>query len=248
MSRSFDPGVARRDIAALAEAGAVTRRRRLSGLGWALGISAALHLLAGVTALEWRDLTGRPPPAALVPDVAATVEVVMGDSAETNGAASPPPPPAPPPVPATPQAEPAPTLPPPAPAAEAAAPAAPPPAGARGPDKPSWQSGATLGDGMVGAAELAGDRLRPAVGNRGNIPPGYPHLAATLGQQGLVVLRMTIGADGQVTAVEVLESSGYARLDQAALAALAKWRFTPAVINGVPVESEQVLPVRFRLN
>ena len=71
---------------------------------------------------------------------------------------------------------------------------------------------------MVGAAELVGERLRPAVGNRGNIPPGYPHDSVALGEQGEVVLRMTIGRDGLVRLVEVLQSSGYPRLDQAAQA------------------------------
>ena len=172
------------------------------------------------------------------PDQVATVEVVMGDGAEANGAAAPPPVP----QPATVAAPPLP------PDRAAGAPAAPPPSAGKPADKPSWQSSAMLGDGLVGAAELVGERLRPAVGNRGNIPPGYPHVSAALGEQGLVVLRMTIGAAGLVTSVEVLQTSGYPRLDAAARAAIAKWRFTPAVENGQPVESTEDLPVHFRLN
>jgi protein TonB len=105
-----------------------------------------------------------------------------------------------------------------------------------------------FGEGAVGAAALIGDRLLPAVGEKGNIPPGYPLLSAQLGEQGIVVVQMQIGPDGFVTVVQLLQTSGYPRLDQAALAALKNWRFTPAVENGQPVPSAQVLPVRFRLD
>ena len=100
----------------------------------------------------------------------------------------------------------------------------------------------------MGATEIVGDRLLPAVGEKGNIPPGYPPLSAELGEQGTVVVRMQIGPDGFVTSADVVQTSGYPRLDGAAVAALSKWRFTPAIENGQPVPSEQVLPVRFRLN
>ena len=105
-----------------------------------------------------------------------------------------------------------------------------------------------FGEGAVGAAALIGDRLLPAVGEKGNIPPGYPLLSAQLGEQGMVVVQMRIGPDGFVNAVQLLQTSGYPRLDEAALAALKKWRFTPAVENGQPVPSAQVLPIRFRLD
>jgi protein TonB len=221
----------------------VTRRGRNRLLVRALGASAALHLLAAGSALEWPRLWRRPPPP--VPDQEASVDVVMGASAETNGTAAAVPPPTPTPQ----QTDPAATPPPSAEAAESpAVQAAPPPAAPMRPEASAWQTSAIFGDGMVGAAEIVGERLRPAQGNRGNLPPGYPALSARLGEQGTVVLRMSIGADGFVTSVEVQQSSGYPRLDEAAQAALAKWRFAPAMKNGLPVESAQNLPVRFRLN
>jgi len=274
-------------------------RRRDTRLGWALGASAALHLLAVASLLEWPHLLPPPPPA---PSREATVEVVMGKGAEANGLPVPPPPPKPqplpppppPPLPPPPQAPPeaAPPPPPPPPPealpedaappppppkaqprveAPAPSPAAPPPPDVpldavappppkpqpqvevpalppAAPEKPSWQPNPLLGEGTVGAAELIGERLLPAVGEKGNLPPGYPPLSAELGEQGIVVVRMRIGPDGFVTAADVVQTSGCPRLDGAALAALSKWRFTPAIENGLPVTSEQVLPVRFRLN
>ncbi|CAH2604906.1 Energy transducer TonB [Rhodovastum atsumiense] len=134
----------------------------------------------------------------------------------------------------------------PASAPSAAVPAA--AAAAESPAPPKWQSAALLAGGDVGAAELVGERLRPAVGDQGNLPPVYPADSARFGEQGVVVVRMHIAPDGHVDTVELLQSSGYSRLDRAAQGALARWRFTPAVRNGVPVDSVQDLPVRFRLN
>ena len=226
------------------------RRRRNRGLAWAFGVSAALHVLAAVVLLAGPELPPSPPPP---PDQDATVEVVMGNSAEANGAESPPP--VPPAVPATApapkEAPPAAAPPPPPTAPEPAAEAPPPDPAPPTPDppaRPSWQATSLLGNGKVGAAEIVGDRLRRAEGDRGNLPPGYPPELSRLGEQGVVVLRMLIGADGLVQEVQVMQTSGYPRLDQAAQTAIARWRFTPAVENGQPVELVQDLPVHFRLN
>ncbi len=227
------------------------RQRRNRGLAWAVGISAALHVAVVVSILEWPELLPSPPPPP--PDQEATVEVVMGDSAEANGAEAPAP--VTPPVPATvpvPQQAPAEPAPPPPQAPEPTA-EAPPPVPATPPTptpsaRLSWQATSLLGNGTVGASEIVGDRLRRAEGDRGNIPPGYPPESSRLGEQGVVLLRMLIGADGLVQAVQVLQTSGYPRLDQTARTAIARWRFTPAMENGQPVESVQDLPVHFRLN
>jgi len=273
-------------IAAAAAARVVTRRQvRRGRLGWALGASAALHLMLAAGLLEFPLLLERqmaPPPSFKQ----ATVEVVMGNNAEASGVLAPPPaepaPPAeptPPPPPAPPEPQPeapappqteaeapppppppqteaeAPPPPPPPPQTEAEAPPPPPQTAAEAPppppkppEKPAWQPTALLGAGTLGATEIVGNPLLPAVGERGNLPPPYPPLSAQLGEQGEVVVRMLIGRDGMVTAVEVLQTSGYSRLDEAAQAATARWRFTPAVRNGQAVESDQVLAIHFRLN
>jgi len=262
------------------------RRQTANRLGWALGASAALHLLVVASALVWPALLRRlEPPVSIERE--ATVEVVMGGGAEAPGMQAPPPTPAPevppvpppqpppeaklppsPPPPAPPPPEPQPeaeaAAPPPAPPAPPSPPPAPPPAPPPPepaveapppppppvpgpPDKPSWQATTLLGEGSVGAAEISGDRMLPAVGEKGNLPPGYPPLSAELGEQGEVVVHVVIGVDGSVIAADVMRTSGYPRLDQATVAALKKWHFTPAVQNGLAVPSEEVFPVRFRL-
>ncbi|MBM3985576.1 MAG: energy transducer TonB, partial [Planctomycetes bacterium] len=67
------------------------------------------------------------------------------------------------------------------------------------------------------------------------------------GLEGLVVVRVRVLADGTAGTAEVGESSGHDSLDQAALEAVAGWRFSPALRDGVPVEQDLEVPVRFRL-
>lgn len=79
-------------------------------------------------------------------------------------------------------------------------------------------------------------------------PPVYPPLALRLGEQGEVLLRVALDEQGAVQSVELQASSGYARLDAAALAAVRHWRFEPAH-RGILGEASIVLqPVVFRLS
>lgn len=81
----------------------------------------------------------------------------------------------------------------------------------------------------------------------GNRPPRYPELARRNGWQGQVLLRLTISESGAVIKVEVARTSGHAILDATAAAAVRTWRGTPATLDGRPVETVELLPVRFRL-
>jgi protein TonB len=75
-----------------------------------------------------------------------------------------------------------------------------------------------------------------------NPPPGYPQQSRRLGEEGQVLIRVQVSADGKVLSVELKQSSGFERLDQAALKAVAKYRFT--AIGHV---SSVVVPVKFKL-
>jgi protein TonB len=81
----------------------------------------------------------------------------------------------------------------------------------------------------------------------GNEPPVYPDLARRRGWEGRVVLRVVVDATGQATDVGVETSSGYRMLDDAALAAVERWRFEPARLAGIPVVASVDVPVTFRL-
>ncbi len=77
--------------------------------------------------------------------------------------------------------------------------------------------------------------------------PDYPRLARRRGQEGEALLAVTVLADGAPVAVELRTSSGYALLDEAALDAVRRWRFAPALVAGQPVQAVVDVPVVFRL-
>jgi len=77
--------------------------------------------------------------------------------------------------------------------------------------------------------------------------PRYPRLSVRSGEEGTVTCRLFVSAQGRVTRVEVLESSGHARLDKAAIAALRGWRFTPKQEGGRSVATTIRHPVTFVL-
>jgi protein TonB len=75
----------------------------------------------------------------------------------------------------------------------------------------------------------------------------YTVAAKTEGIEGKLKLKLTVGADGSVTDVEVLASVEPA-LDQVAVAAARQWRFKPAMLCGKPVAGgTYVLQKRYEL-
>lgn len=77
----------------------------------------------------------------------------------------------------------------------------------------------------------------------------YPSASVRLGEEGSVLLELTLGSDGRVLEARVLESSGHARLDQAAVdEAVRAWRLRPATLDGAPIESRHRIRVQFRLD
>lgn len=80
-----------------------------------------------------------------------------------------------------------------------------------------------------------------------NPPPPYPPLSKRLGEQGKVVIRAFIDANGTATQAEVRTSSGYDRLDQAALQTVLKWRYVPGKRAGVAEGMWFNVPIHFVL-
>lgn len=78
-------------------------------------------------------------------------------------------------------------------------------------------------------------------------PPRYPTESRRKKEQGTVVLRLLIGTDGRVQQVSIAESSGFERLDKAALDAARRWRWQPMLRDGVPVEVRGLMPIPFVL-
>jgi protein TonB len=76
--------------------------------------------------------------------------------------------------------------------------------------------------------------------------PRYPVAARRRGEEGRVLLRLTIDEKGKLVNVNVMESSG-TDFTEAAVEAVQRSRFVPAKRNNTPIMSMALLPIRFEL-
>ncbi len=232
-------------------------------------LSVAAHLLvAAFLLLGFIVVPGSSPQEAREP---ATIEMVLkapgegdapaesGTGHEANRAA--PPPSAPPPVPPQPPPPPEATaafLPPPPPPTTQTRPEPVPPGPPSHSSPPAPASdqatepapAVRLGMGGIPGVtnDISGDRASPDP-SAPNLPPRYPPDAARRGEQGAVVLSVRVTPDGRAGSVSIASSSGYVALDQAALRAVARWRFRPELDGeGAPVSSSMPIRINFVLN
>jgi protein TonB len=113
------------------------------------------------------------------------------------------------------------------------------PAGAIGPGEAPAR-GAPAAAGRVDLPSGNADHLR-------NAKPPYPRQSQRLGEQGQVVVQVFVGVDGAPQRAQIDRSSGYERLDQAALTAVMAWRFVPGKLGGTPEAMWFNVPIHFVL-
>ncbi|HUH91369.1 MAG TPA: energy transducer TonB [Lysobacter sp.] len=75
--------------------------------------------------------------------------------------------------------------------------------------------------------------------------PSYPARALRRGESGTVLVQAHIGPDGVPTSVTVAEGSGSRLLDRAAVDAVRRWRFQPALQDGRPTVGTVNIPIEF---
>jgi periplasmic protein TonB len=81
-----------------------------------------------------------------------------------------------------------------------------------------------------------------------NPAPAYPSISRRMGEQGRVQLDVYILADGSVGEIKLKRSSGFPRLDQAALEAVRHWRYQPARRGNEAIAFWYVQPLIFSLD
>jgi protein TonB len=218
-------------------------------------ISLGVHVAAALIALAVMLAPRAPDPKlamADLPDNMTPVEVVRAPGAAAS------PPPAPDPAPQTPPPEPAaaPEPAPPEPEADGGAPPSPPrpeqkEAAAAAPQAPPPAPEKAEVHVDLGAAGLTDevegeDLVAPGPDpSAQNIPPRYPREAVIKNEHGVVELLVRVSPIGTVDDIEVVRSSGHASLDEAALKAVQRWRFTPLVEGGLARESTRVESFNF---
>lgn len=92
----------------------------------------------------------------------------------------------------------------------------------------------------VSQARFDADYLR-------NPAPPYPALSKRMGEEGKVILRVSVNPQGSADSVEIKTASGSPRLDESARKTVQNWKFIPARRNEMPVQSWVLVPIIFKL-
>jgi protein TonB len=95
----------------------------------------------------------------------------------------------------------------------------------------------------AGPVRIGGQIKAPALLRR--VEPIYPDMAVLAKVTGVVILEATVGIDGAVTSVRVLQSRGV--LDKAAIDAVKQWHYSPLVLNDIPTSFVLTVTLNFAL-
>ncbi|PHY07494.1 MAG: energy transducer TonB [Alcaligenaceae bacterium] len=79
-----------------------------------------------------------------------------------------------------------------------------------------------------------------------NPAPAYPSQSRRLKEEGTVLLLVRVSAEGTPLSVEIRNSSGFERLDEAGLQAVRQWRFVPAKRGSENVAASVLVPIQFK--
>ena len=79
------------------------------------------------------------------------------------------------------------------------------------------------------------------------VVPSYPESAKAAGVQGKVILHAVIGMDGKPLSLQVLNGTVDPELARASVEAVSRWRYSPTLLNGQPIEVDTTIMVNFSL-
>jgi TonB family protein len=91
---------------------------------------------------------------------------------------------------------------------------------------------------------LLNQKPRPLPQNR---CPYYPDIARFLGWEDKIIANVFVSKQGLTQKVILIKKSRYAEFNLSALNAMTKWRFQPALKDGLPVSAEVLVPLVFAL-
>ena len=226
----------------------------MPGFPKALLVSAAAHALLAAALCICLDNVRQSPALDLS---AVEISFADADSAETPPSLPSPtppeesvPPPEPPPPPPQEESVPLPEPPPPPPQEESVPLPEPPPPQPQEesvpppepPPPPPQEESVPLPETAPKQAKIDAPP-RPVK----SIRPDYPKTARQRGEEGDVVLALSIDERGRVNRAEVAETSGFAELDDAAVRAAERARFVPAKSGRTSVSSTARITITFRL-
>lgn len=90
--------------------------------------------------------------------------------------------------------------------------------------------------------------VKPVASNDHSVKDeNYPLLSRSLKEEGTVVLKFNVKEDGSVDDLQVATSSGFPRLDEAALELVKNWRYSPGTQNCKPVVTAWTASLNWKL-
>jgi len=113
-----------------------------------------------------------------------------------------------------------------------------------GPLEPKGEGRAGAGNPVTPMKAVFGTENGPRVLHL--VRPEYPLRARRLRQEGRVLLRLQLDSTGKLRAVDVVKSAGHS-FDEAAVSAVKKSQFWPALHDGRPTDCLVLLPIKFAL-
>lgn len=79
------------------------------------------------------------------------------------------------------------------------------------------------------------------------VKPDYPSMSRRRGESGTAYVHFVVGVTGKIESIDLQKSSGYPRLDEAALAAMRATTCRPYIENGQAIRAARTQPYNFGL-
>ena len=114
------------------------------------------------------------------------------------------------------------------------------------PIAPPAETAIPASENAIAATEATG-AVAQDLKTSNRVEPMYPPTSRRAGEEGTVRLKVLVDEKGKPRDVAVATSSGFARLDQAAMEAVRKWRFVAATDGTNPISAWTQVAITFRL-
>jgi periplasmic protein TonB len=111
---------------------------------------------------------------------------------------------------------------------------------------PPAETAVPASENAISASEATG-AVAQDLKTSNRVEPSYPSASRRAGEEGTVRLKVLVDEKGRPREVAIANSSGFARLDQAAMEAVRKWRFVAATNGTNPISAWTQVAITFRL-
>jgi protein TonB len=102
-------------------------------------------------------------------------------------------------------------------------------------------------ESAISAAQANTGAVAQELKTSSRVDPTYPPMSRRLGEEGTVRVKVLVDERGRARDVQIAQSSGFARLDQAAMDAVRRWKFVAATDGANPITVWTQVAVTFKL-